>query len=100
MSSQTFHDQSTQTETPEKTPQDQPTQTLSLECIHTQPTKSESTQTKLARLSYKQLYEDQNCASDQSRNPDQLIVLTWNIDGLDFEDLRERIPSLLLYLGQ
>ncbi|KAF4087915.1 hypothetical protein AMELA_G00077090 [Ameiurus melas] len=100
-------DRSTQTETLTNTSQNQATQTLSLERIHTQHTESKSTQTKLARLSYKQLYEDQisvdegqACAPDQSRNPEQLTVLTWNIDGLDSEDIRERIPSLLFHLGK
>ncbi|XP_026769283.3 tyrosyl-DNA phosphodiesterase 2 [Pangasianodon hypophthalmus] len=105
MLTQTSCEQSTQTETPENTSQDQATQTLSLERIHTQPTESKSTQTKTGRLSYKQLYEGQvgegqDCAPDQSRNPEQLTVLTWNIDGLDPEDDRERVPSLLLHLGK
>lgn len=93
-------DQSTQTETPENTSQNQATQTLSLEHIYTQPTESKSTQTQPARLSYKQLYDGQECATDQSRNPEQLTVLTWNIDGLDPEDFRERFPSLLFHLGK
>ncbi|KAF5905716.1 tyrosyl-DNA phosphodiesterase 2-like isoform X1 [Clarias magur] len=36
----------------------------------------------------------------KSRNPEQLTVLTWNIDGLDPEDGRERLKSLLLHLGK
>lgn len=106
MSTQTC-DWLTQTETPESTSQNKATQTLSLECIHTQPTESKSTQMKPARLSYKQLYEGQisveegqDCAPDQSRNPEQLTVLTWNIDGLDPEDVRERVSSLLFHLGK
>ncbi|XP_060778301.1 tyrosyl-DNA phosphodiesterase 2 [Neoarius graeffei] len=100
-------ERSTQTETPETMSQNQATQTLSVECIHTQSTESKSTQTKPARLSYKQLYEGQisvnegqDCAPDQSRNPEQLTVLTWNIDGLDPEDIKERVPSLLFHLGK
>lgn len=100
-------DHSTQTETLKNMSQNQATQTPSLERIHTQPTESKSTQTKPAKLSYKQLYEGQtsvdegqDCAPDQSRNPEKLTVLTWNIDGLDPEDIRERIPSLLFHLGK
>ncbi|XP_027005695.2 tyrosyl-DNA phosphodiesterase 2 [Tachysurus fulvidraco] len=100
-------DQSTQTETPKNIFKDQATQTIPLEHILTQTSESKSTQTQPARLSYKQLYEsqasvneDQDGSPDQCRNPEQLTVLTWNIDGLDPEDLRERIPSLLLHLGK
>lgn len=87
--------------------QNQATQTISLEHIVARPTESKSTQTRTTRLSYKQLYEGQvslnegnDGCPDQSRNPEQITVLTWNIDGLDPEDIRERIPSLLLNLGK
>lgn len=97
-STQTFCDRSTQTETPENTPQNQAT--LSPENIYTKPTESKFTQTQPTKLSFKQLYENQASVPDQSRNPEHLTVLTWNIDGLDPEDVRERIRSLLLYLGK
>ncbi|XP_053349566.1 tyrosyl-DNA phosphodiesterase 2 [Clarias gariepinus] len=104
---QTTCDQSTQTVTSENTYQNQSTQTLPLESSHTMLTESKSTQTKYVRLSFKQLYEGrtsidkcQDCVPDQSRNPEQLTVLTWNIDGLDTEDARERLQSLLLQLGK
>ncbi|KAG7336238.1 hypothetical protein KOW79_000931 [Hemibagrus wyckioides] len=100
-------DQSTQTETPKNMTQNQATQTISLEHIVAQPTESKSTQTRTTRLSYKQLYEGQvslnegnDGCPDQSRNPEQITVLTWNIDGLDPEDIRERLPSLLMNLGK
>lgn len=105
--SQANCDRSTQTETPKNMFKDQSTQTIPLEHILTQTSESKSTQTQPARLSYKQLYESQASVNegqdgspDQCRNPEQLIVLIWNIDGLDPEDLRERIPSLLLHLGK
>ncbi|KAK2854647.1 hypothetical protein Q7C36_006516 [Tachysurus vachellii] len=105
--SQANCDQSTQTETPKNMFKDQATQTIPLEHILTQTSESKSTQTQPARLSYKQLYESQASVNegqdgspDQCRNPEQLTVLIWNIDGLDPEDLRERIPSLLMHLGK
>lgn len=100
MSIQTSCNHSTQTEIPENMPLYQATQTLSLENIQTKPTELKSTQTQHAQLSFKQLYENQVSVSDQSRNPEHLTVLTWNIDGLDPEDVRERIRNLLFQLGK
>ncbi|XP_041961728.1 tyrosyl-DNA phosphodiesterase 2 isoform X1 [Alosa sapidissima] len=34
------------------------------------------------------------------RNANELFVLTWNIDGLDQEDMDERFPGLLKYLAR
>ncbi|KAL7886970.1 hypothetical protein AOLI_G00046910 [Acnodon oligacanthus] len=97
--SRTTCDQSTQTET--EFTQIQATQTPPLQCTHTQPTESKSTQTSLSKLTLKQVYEGQvSKGENQARSADQLTVLTWNIDGLDCEDLKERIPSLLEYLGK
>ncbi|XP_062847358.1 tyrosyl-DNA phosphodiesterase 2 [Trichomycterus rosablanca] len=100
---QTTTDQSTQTESL----QDVSTQSPPLQCIHIHPTESKSTQTIKKRLSYKQVYEgkleaeeDQISSPDNNRDLEQLMVLTWNIDGLDPEDLRERVPNLLLNLGK
>ncbi|XP_036416475.1 tyrosyl-DNA phosphodiesterase 2 [Colossoma macropomum] len=100
--SRTTCDQSTQTET--ESTQTQATQSPLLQCTHTQPTESKSTQTSLSKLTLKQVYEGQGSkdqsGEDQASSADQLTVLTWNIDGLDCEDLKERIPSLLEYLGK
>ncbi|KAI4873977.1 hypothetical protein NFI96_032061, partial [Prochilodus magdalenae] len=101
-------DQSTQTEM--EFLQTQATQTPPLQCTHTQPTESKSTQTLRSKPTIKQIYEgqtsrdqsaeDQPSSAAQRRDPNQLTVLTWNIDGLDGEDIKERIPSLLGYLGK
>lgn len=106
--SQTTCDHSTQTEI--ESTQTQATQTLPLQCTYPQPTECKSSQTARSRPTYKQVYEnqgssgqqgeDQAASTDQSRDPNQLTVLTWNIDGLDVEDLKERVPSLLGYLGK
>lgn len=36
----------------------------------------------------------------RKRNPNELFMLTWNIDGLDQEDMKERFPQLLRYLSR
>ncbi|XP_028835928.1 tyrosyl-DNA phosphodiesterase 2 isoform X1 [Denticeps clupeoides] len=41
---------------------------------------------------------DQPSVEDEKGDPSSLTVLTWNIDGLDVEDLRERVSKLLSYL--
>ncbi|XP_046702974.1 tyrosyl-DNA phosphodiesterase 2 [Silurus meridionalis] len=94
--------QSTQTETLANIFHNQTTDTLSLKHIPTRPTESKSTQTLPAGHSLCEdkmsVHEGQDCAPDQSRNPEQLSVLTWNIDGLDPEDAKERLSGLLLNL--
>lgn len=36
----------------------------------------------------------------RKRNPNELFVLTWNVDGLDQEDVEERFPQLVRYLAR
>ncbi|XP_072536188.1 tyrosyl-DNA phosphodiesterase 2 isoform X2 [Salminus brasiliensis] len=102
-------DKSTQTEN--KPTHTEATQTLPLQCTHTdKPTESKSTNTQRSTLTYKQVYEGQTSSDqsgehkasseEQSRDPRLLTVLTWNIDGLDVEDLRQQVPNLLAYLGK
>ncbi|XP_026857470.1 tyrosyl-DNA phosphodiesterase 2 isoform X2 [Electrophorus electricus] len=99
---QTTCDQSTQTDVLQnKSTQTMATQTFQLQCIHTQSMDSKSTQTHRTRPTLREVYEGQGSAdhSSEGKEPNQLTLLTWNIDGLDVEDLKERIPSLLSYLG-
>ncbi|XP_076827683.1 tyrosyl-DNA phosphodiesterase 2 isoform X2 [Brachyhypopomus gauderio] len=99
---QTTCDQSTQTDAHhDKSTQTLATQTLQMQCIHTQATETKSTQTRLSKPTLTQIYEGQGSADHSAvKEPNQLTLLTWNIDGIDFEDLKERIPSLLSYLGK
>uniref|UniRef100_A0A8B9H1S7 Tyrosyl-DNA phosphodiesterase 2 n=1 Tax=Astyanax mexicanus TaxID=7994 RepID=A0A8B9H1S7_ASTMX len=109
-SSPSICDQSTQTEN--KTTCTEATQTPPLQFTHTDITaESKSTQTlQRSGLTYKQVCdgetsaeqsdEDQGSSADQIQDPSLLTMLTWNIDGLDPEDLKQRVPNLLAYLGK
>ena len=44
--------------------------------------------------------EKQSRRTSKRRDPNELFVLTWNIDGLDREDMDERFPKLLHYLSR
>lgn len=96
---------STQTTTDQsESRKDVSTQTPPFQCIHIHPTESKSTQTTPKRLTFKQIYEgkfdDQAHSSESERDLQHLTMLTWNIDGLDPEDARERLSNLLFSLGK
>lgn len=102
-------DQSTQTESPQlQSVQTQSTQTTSIQEVHTPSTESKSTQTKQSSFSLKQAYWE-NSFTDQSADQQKtqsstkssyLTVISWNIDGLDLDNVFNRLKGLLSLLGK
>jgi len=102
-------DQSTQTESPQlQSLQTQSTQTSPTQGEHTPSTESKSTQTKQSSFPLKQAYwgksftdqsADQQKPQLSSRNS-YLTVISWNIDGLDLDNVFDRLKGLLSLLGK
>lgn len=108
-SARSICDQSTQTESPQlQSVQTQSTQTPPIQGEHTPSTESKSTQTKHSSFPLKQAYwgnsftdqsADQQKPQFSSRDSD-LTVITWNIDGLDSDNVFDRVKGLLSLLGK
>ncbi|XP_056126839.1 tyrosyl-DNA phosphodiesterase 2 isoform X2 [Rhinichthys klamathensis goyatoka] len=102
-------DQSTQTESPQlQSVQTQSTQTPPIQGEHTPSTESKSTQTKQSSFPLKQAYWG-NSFTDQSADQQKpqlssrnsyLTVMAWNIDGLDSDNVFDRVKGLLSLLGK
>ncbi|XP_073703234.1 tyrosyl-DNA phosphodiesterase 2 [Garra rufa] len=107
-SAQPTCDQSTQTESPQlQSFQTQSTQTPPIQGIHTPSTESTSTQTIQSSFPLQQAYwgksfTDQSTDEQetQSSSRSQLTVLSWNIDGLDMENIFYRVKGLLSQFGK
>lgn len=103
-------DQSTQTESPQhpQSVQTQSTQTTSFQEVHTPSAESKSTQTIKSSFPLKQAYWE-NSLTDQSADQQKtqsstkssyLTVISWNIDGLDSDNVFNRVKGLLSLLGK
>ncbi|XP_067304331.1 tyrosyl-DNA phosphodiesterase 2 [Pseudorasbora parva] len=102
-------DQSTQTESPKlQSVQTQSTQTPPIQCVDTPSTESKSTQTVRSSFPLKQAYWG-NTLTDQSADQQKtqfssgssyLSVISWNIDGLDSDNVFDRVKGLLSLLGK
>lgn len=98
-------DQSTQTEASQlQSVQTQSTQTPPIQDIHTQSTECKSTQTKQSSFSMQQAYWGRSfteqSADEQKTQSSHLTLLSWNIDGLDPDNVFERAKGLLSHLGK
>ncbi|XP_050986415.1 tyrosyl-DNA phosphodiesterase 2 isoform X2 [Labeo rohita] len=98
-------DQSTQTEASQlQSIQTQSTQTPPIQGIHTPSTESKYTQTIQSSFFLQQAYwgksfTDQS-ADEQKTQSNHLTVICWNIDGLDQDNVFERLKGLLSHLGK
>ncbi|XP_005158360.1 tyrosyl-DNA phosphodiesterase 2 [Danio rerio] len=102
-------DQSTQTESLQcQSIQTQSTQTPPIQGMHTTSTETKCTQTIQSSFSLHQAYwgksfTDQSADEQKtqaSARSNHLTVLSWNIDGLDDENVRDRVKGLLSHLGK
>uniref|UniRef100_A0A9J7XR72 Tyrosyl-DNA phosphodiesterase 2 n=1 Tax=Cyprinus carpio carpio TaxID=630221 RepID=A0A9J7XR72_CYPCA len=98
-------DQSTQTEASQlQSVQTQSTQTPPIQDIHTPSTECKSTQTKQSSFSMQQAYWGRSfteqSADEQKTQSSHLTLLSWNIDGLDPDNVFERAKGLLSHLGK
>ncbi|XP_048010105.1 tyrosyl-DNA phosphodiesterase 2 [Megalobrama amblycephala] len=102
-------DQSTQTDSSQlQSVQTQSTQTTPIQEVQSPSTESKSTQTKQSSFSLKQAYWE-NSLTDQSADQQKtqsstkssyLTVISWNIDGLDSDNVFNRLKGLLSLLGK
>ncbi|XP_057196176.1 tyrosyl-DNA phosphodiesterase 2 isoform X2 [Triplophysa rosa] len=106
-SDRSTRDQSTQTESPQSV-QTQ-TETPSDQGIDSPATESKSTQTRQTSFTLHQAYwgkspTDDGAVDEQApqsnSTSNQLTVISWNIDGLDLENVYSRSKGLLSHLGK
>ncbi|XP_056331378.1 tyrosyl-DNA phosphodiesterase 2 [Danio aesculapii] len=102
-------DQSTQTESLQcQSIQTQSTQTPLIQGIHTTSTETKCTQTIRSSFYLHQAYwgksfTDQSAdeqKTQSSTRSNHLTVISWNIDGLDDENVHDRVKGLLSHLGK
>ncbi|XP_052002297.1 tyrosyl-DNA phosphodiesterase 2 [Xyrauchen texanus] len=102
-------DQSIQTESPlSQSVQTESTQIAPIQCVHSLSTESKSTQTRETSFYLHHAYlgksiTDQSIdeqATQSSSSSKQLTVISWNIDGLDTENVYARAKGLLSCLGK
>ncbi|XP_052433497.1 tyrosyl-DNA phosphodiesterase 2 isoform X1 [Carassius gibelio] len=98
-------DQSTQTEASQfQSVQTQSTQTPPIQDAHTPSTECKSTQTLQTSFSLQQAYWGRSfteqSADEEKTQSSHLTLLSWNIDGLDTDNVFERAKGLLSHLGK
>lgn len=108
-SARSTRDQSTQTECPQSQSVQTESETPSDQGIHSPATESKSTQTRQTSFTLQQAYwgkspTDDGSADEQApqsnSTSNQLTVISWNIDGLDIENVHSRSQGLLSQLGK
>ncbi|KAK2902787.1 hypothetical protein QQF64_010360 [Cirrhinus molitorella] len=98
-------DQSTQTEASQfQSVQTQSTQTPPIQGLHTAATESKSTQTIRSSFILQQAYWGKSFTDQSADEPktqsSNLKMICWNIDGLDPDNVFERVIGLLSQLGK
>lgn len=108
-SARSTRDQSTQTECPQSQSVQTESETPLDQGVHSPATESKSTQTRQTSFTLQQAYwgkspTDDGCADEQApqsnSTSNQLTVISWNIDGLDIENVHSRSQGLLSQLGK